>query len=519
MGRVLTNNTSYSYTIETALGVAGTTWFLLEPNSIGTFGANITTVARNPISRNRQRRKGTITDLDSSVDFEEDMTISSFRDFIEGFVFVNGINTDVTDITSTAAETTTDSYAVAALTLAQANKMEIDTLLWVTGFTTPANNGLKAVDADIGSGAVAITVAENLTDEPSPPANARLSFTGHRIATGDTPTWTWSSGNKQATLNETGIGTALQALGLTAGQMIHVGSIAASGDTTIVNAFENAAANDMFGYARVVEFTDADNIIFDKVDTALQFTDAVAPATAVDIMFGEFIRNVPTTHADFLERSFQFEAEYPNLDTGGADMFQYALGNYCNTASFALPLTNKATIGFGFIGTDTEPPVSVGSRKSGASTATDPVDTTAFNTTNDIARLRITDVDEDGITTDFKSLTMTLNNNVSPEKVLGQLGAKYMNTGNFDVDIESQLVFSNAAVIQKIRDNETVTMDFILKNDEGVIGVDFPTLTLGGGGLELPVNESVLINTTGMAFQDEVLETSIGVSLFPIPLP
>lgn len=517
MGRVLTNNVSLAYTIETALGTAGTTWFLTEPNSINTFGAAITTVAREPISRNRQRRKGLVTDLDSSVEFDTDMTLSSFRDFIEGFCFVTGVNSDVTQLAATGAETTGDSYTgMTALTAAQADKMEIDTLIWVTGGTVAANNGLKSVDADIAASATAISVAENLTDET---AAFRISIAGHRIAAADTVTWTWSAGAMQATLNETGVATQLQALGLTIGQFVHIGSVAALGDTTVVNAFENAAANDMYGYARVVSFPDADNVVFDKVDAALQFTDNTDPATAVDVLFGEFIRNVPTASAEFLERSFQFEAEFPGLDTGGASEFQYAVGNFCNTAAFSLPLTDKATVTFGFVGTDTENPVTAASRKTGADAAANPTQTGAFGTSSDIARLRVTQVDETGITTDFKSLTFTLNNNVSPEKVLGTLGAKFINAGNFNVDIEAQLVFTDGAVVNKIRDNETVTMDFVVKNDDGIVAVDVPSMTLGGGDREFPVNESVLINTTAQAFQDDTLGTSIGVSIIPVPLP
>jgi hypothetical protein len=519
MGRVLTNNVNLSYSIETALGVAGTTWFLIEPNSINDFGATITTVARDPISKNRQRRKGTVTDLDSAVEVDEDLTLSSFRDFIEGFCFATSINGDVTELATTAAETATDTYAVAALSTAQADKFEIDTLIWVENFSNSANNGLKTVDADIAGSAVAISVGENLVDEAVAPADATLSFTGHRIDAADTPTWTWDSGVNQATLSETGLGTLLQALGLTLGQMVHIGSIAAAGDTTIINAFETSAANDMFGYARVYEFTDADNIVFDKVDAALQFTDGTAPSTDVDVLFGEFIRNVPTDDSDYLERSFQFEAEFPSLDAGGNAEYQYALGNYCNTASFNLPLTDKATITYGFIGTDTEDPVVAASRKTGASAATDPLNTAAFNTSADIARLRVTEVDETGLTTDFKSLTMTLNNSVSAEKVIGQLGAKFLNTGNFEVDIEAQLIFTEGLVIDRIRSNDTVTMDFVVKNDDGIIVIDIPSMTLGGGDREFPVNESVLINTTAQAFQDNRLNTSIGVSLIPIPLP
>lgn len=512
MGRVLTNNVSLAYTIETALGVAGTTWFFVEPNAINTFGADITTVARDPISKNRQRRKGTVTDLDSVVEFEEDLTLSSFRDFLEGFAFVTGVNSDVTQLSATGAETTGDTYTgLTALSAAQADKFEIDTLIQVDGFVNAANNGLKVLDTDAVATDTDLAVAENLVDESG--ATAQISFAGHRVATGDVVTWDWDASAKEASLLMTGLGTELIALGLTAGQLAHIGSPDGSGG--VQNAFENSAANDMFGYVRVVSLA-ADVVVFDKVDAALQFDDLTDPATAVDVLFGEFIRNVPVDDAAYLERSFQFEAAWPNLQQpdGTGDEYEYAIGNFCNTLAFNMPLTDKATITFGFVGQDTEDPVTA--QKTGADSATDPTETAAFNTSADIARLRITEVDEDGLTTDFKSLTVTLNNNVTPEKVLGQLGAKFLNTGNFEVDVEAQLLFTDSDVTKKIRANETVTMDFIVTNDDGAIAIDIPAMTLGGGGKELPVNESVLLNTTGLAFQDPLLNTSIGISIFPV---
>lgn len=512
MGRSLTNNFGLIYTTEDSNGVPDTVWRRLEPNSVGGFGATIATVARNPISPNRQRLKGAITDLDSAVDFEADLTISAFRDFAEGFVFSRSVNGIVTDLITTAAETTGDSYTVSALSASQADKFEIDTLIYVSGFTNSSNNGLKVVDADIATSATAISVAENLTDETAP-ANARLSFAGYQISAASTVTWDWDAVNKRATLTCIGKGTVLQALGLTRGQFVHIGSPDGSGG--VQRAFQNLAANDMYGYARVVSMT-ADAVVFDKVDPALQFDDMTDPATAVDILFGEFIRNVSSTSAEYLEKRIQFEAEFVGLDTGGGNMYSYSKGNLCNTMGFNLPLTDKATISLAFIGTDTDNPVASGSRKSGASSALTPTNTSAFNTSSDIARLRITEVDEDGITTDFKSITLNINNNIGPEKVLGLLGAKYMNTGNFEVSVEAQLVFTNSQVINKIRANETVTMDFVIKNDNGAIAIDFPSMTLGGGNLELPVNQSILINTTGEAFRDATLDTSIGISIFPI---
>ena len=510
MSRVLTNATSLSSSIEDSLGVAGDAWRLLEPNSIGTFGANITTSAPAPISRNRQRRKGFITDLTSGVEFETDIFLSSFRDFIEGFVFAKAVNRDVTQLPSTAVAATDDSYTVAALEAAQADKLNAQTLLWAEGFAAAANNGLKTVDADISAAAVKITVAENLTSAAA--QTGRVSLAGYRIPAATAASWTHAA--QSATLASAGVGTAAKAAGLSVGQFVHIGSVKSVGKD-IINGFEKDATNDMVGYARVVSIS-AGEIVFDKLSEALQKTDA-AVATAIDIVFGEFIRNVEVGHDDYIERSFTMEAEFPGLQTAGnSTPYRYSLGNFCNTVGFSLPLNDRATASFAFLGTDTGNPVLA--RKSGAANALVPKQTARFNTTSDLARLRLAKADEAGLLTDFKSLSLTLGNNVSAENVLGTLGAKFINFGNFDVGLEAQMLFADGTVLAAIRNNDTLNMDFIIKGDDGSIAVDIPSMTVGGGGIDYPINESVLVNTTAAAFEDDTLGTSIGVSIIPIPV-
>ncbi len=639
MGRVLTNNVQLSYSLESSLGLADGNWTEIEPNAINTFGATITTVARDPISQNRQRRKGTVTDLDSAVEFETDLTISEYRNFLGGNAFVVGINSDIVQLLSTGTTTADDAYnGLPFLSSGQAAKFDVGTLIYVTGGSNSANNGLKQVDANIAAGSPSITVAENLVDET---ASFRVSFAGYRIAAGVAPTWTWDSVARQATLAASGVGTALEARGLFPGQRTHIGSIASLGGS-IQNGFENTAANDMIGYADVVSIA-ADSVVFEKVALALQFTDDPGPSTDVDVIFGEFYRNVPVSDSDYVEQSFQMEAAFPNLGDGTAgstvEAYQYARGNFSNTLIANFPLTDKATITATFVGTDTDNPTTsrqagftavaaggvltlsgnaadtetvtigtvtytfqttltdtannvligasaaasianlVAAITAGAGAGTNygtgtvanpfataavgasdtmtvtasatgvngntipttetlsngsfaaatlsggsnglnrPNQTAAFSTTIDFGRLRILEVDEDGLTTDFKSITITLNNNATPEKVLGQLGARFINTGNYEIDIEAQLIFSNPLVINAIRNNETLTLDFEVKNDDGVITFNIPSLTLGGGDREFPVNETVLINATAQAFADPTLNTSLGIGIIHVPLP
>ncbi len=514
MGRTLTNNLSLEYAIQQSFGVLGATpaWKLLEPNGGITFGPQITTVARDPISPNRQRRKGTITDLDSPIEFEADLTLDSFLDFAEGFVFVNATNNrlksgalfDTLIADATLPILTTEGYSFNALAAA----IPIGQLVFTRGFTVNAiNNGLKAVTAsnttevEVDSGAPGI-----IDEDPGNTGYATLETAGFRFTD-----LVWTDATKtlsSALIDETTIG-------LTPGQLIHIGGLIGGTQFGTGTAF-----------ARVVSVSSA-GIVVDKLTDNLDVGAGFVAggdqgADAVDLLFGQFIRNVPTNDSDFLERYYQFEGGFPNLfetepptPLPNPDGFEYALDNLANSLAWNLPGQDKSTATFGFVGTDTEPPVDNASRKTNASTPANPVQTSAFNTSADFARLRIQDVDETGLTTDLSEMVATLANNATPEKVLGFLGARFINFGNFGVNLEAVALFSSPLVIARIRSNTTVTMDWVVKNDDGVIGVDLPSMTLGNGGRDLPVNESVKINLTGEAFLDPVLNTSIGISTIP----
>lgn len=504
MGRSLTNNTAMSYAIEASLGVlpGSPVWHQLEPNSVGDYGADITTVARDPISRNRQRRKGTTTDLDSKVSFEADLTLSHFTDFVEGFVFSVAVNQDISFVGS---DTTGTGYTVASLITAQVDKLLYTSggpisLLYGRGYVDPANNGLKELNSKPIATDTELTVSALVAE--TAPTNATFDIGGIRPEVGDLAIVVTGTG-AVLTSDNNAVSNPIDftELGLTVGQFIHVGGLLTA------NQFSAG-----FGYARVMVIA-AQQLTLDKLGAGLA-TDAGAAET-VDLLFGRFIRNVPTDSAEFLERSFNFELAFDNLETPGpGDMYEYAAGNYSNTMAITLPLAEKSTVAFDFIGTDALPPTT--SRATNAATALAPGRTGAFNTTTDCVNLRIAEFDETAEYVDFKNVVVTFNNNVSPEKVLCNLGARFMNYGNFDMTLEAQLIFSDSGITEAIRNNVTMTMDFGLKNDDGAMYIDVPAMTVGGGGRDFPVNESILINTTINAFQHPTLGTSIGVSLFPV---
>jgi hypothetical protein len=290
----------------------------------------------------------------------------------------------------------------------------------------------------------------------------------------------------------------LTTLGLVVGQTIHIGGL------TSTNQFAGGK-----GYARVTSIA-AGALGLDKLDSTL-VTDT-GSGKAIDLLFGSFIRNVSVDSADFLYRTFQFELAYPNLDNPSGDMYEYAKGNLASEMDLSLPLAEKALLTWGFMGSSTDNPTS--SRKTNAASPLSPIQTGAFGTASDIARLRLTQ-DTTGITTYFKALSAKLNNNVGPEKALGTLGAAFLNYGNFHVDIDSTAIFTDAAVVAAVRSAAEVSMDWVLRNSDGALIMDIPSLQLGDATRSFPVNQSVDIKLSGQAFVSPIFGYSLGVSTIP----
>ncbi|MFL6864113.1 MAG: phage tail tube protein [Allosphingosinicella sp.] len=498
MPRVLTNGMSLSFTREASLGVLPVSpqWFELEPNTLNSFGTTTSSEARSPISKARARRKGTVTDLDSAVEFESDLTLTHLRLFAESFLFASATGGD-SYITSAAV---VGGYTVPALSGAQAGRMLYGvgaaiTLVNAIGFDTVANNGLKPLTAKPAAGAVLIPVAGNAAEAPTATVMAEVSIAGVRAAVGDL--------SIDAAGNLTSAVLDFTTLGIARGQTIHIGGVDA------LHQFTNAANT---GFARVEQLA-AHKLTLGKRDQA--FVTEAGAGINVDLLFGQFVRNVPLDHADFLQPSHQFELRSPNLMPGGAAGHEYAIGNWADALSISIPLTGKALLTLGFVGQNTTDPVAI--RATNASAAKAGRQTEAFGTSSDIARLRMQDVDETGLTTDFKSATFTLTNNVAGEKVLGHLGPKYLNAGNIECDVENQMLFTSADVIHGIRCNTTFGLDWVLRNGDGGVAFDLPTGTLSGGGREYPANQSVLINDTFAAHQEDgKLGFTCGLSFFPV---
>jgi len=534
MGRSLTNNFGLQYAVQSSLDTLGgsPTWYEVEPNGSIVFNSPNDKVARNPISKRRSRRKGAVVDTNPAVSFEDDYTISAVLDRAPGAFFSSFVNADTV---FEGVDATSSGYTVPAATAAQAAKFQwvsggMATLVYAKGYATTANNGLKALTADLASSGTTITVSGNSAE--TAPTNAMVSLCGIRAEDGDlamtvsSGVGTLTSGNNSATNN-----IDFTTLGLTVGQMIHVGG------TTSTNQPASAASTPTYGFARVTAIA-AGSLTLDKLDPGNSDPDRLRPALvafdgtddnaggtnlAIDLLFGRYIRNVAVDDSDYGQSYYQFEAGYDNLyettpptPVASPDGFEYLTNGLTDVWGVSFGTGDKVTQSWELIGSRIETIVDNASRKTNATTPISPLLTAPFNTSTQCARLRITDIDETGLTTDFKDWSLTIDNEVSGEKVQCYEGNKYLNAGNFLVDVEATVLFTSPTVVARIRGNTEVTMEFIHENEDGALAWDLPSMTLGDGAKDFPVNESINLSLTGEAYEGDTFSQTLSLSVFPV---
>ena len=480
MAAVDTNSISLALCKETVSGTlpgAGTKAVYLEPNGIPDFGGSISTVARAPISANRQQRKGTITDFSSTVSVEQDLTVSSFLAVIEGAVL-----SEWQGVPTMHGATTTAT----GLSVTKTGAIPANALIYLHGFKN--NTGLKKVKSAVTAGATSVSIDGLVAGD-----TGTAFVCGVEAAAGDIK----STGT---TLTSTTLD--FTTLPLFKGQAVFIG-----GDTDSTS-FSNGGIS---GLARIVK-VEAKTLTLDKLEDT--FGEDSGEQKTIRIFFGQFLRNVPVNDELFNAHSYAMELTYPGLvdaDGGASDGYEYSTGNKINTLELGMSVNDKATLNFTTFGLDTHP---VSSESQGWDIS-NPNFVEAFSTPSDFLRLRVQGADEEGLTSYFKDCTLSINNNISAENVLAKLGPAFTNIGTLNVSLSGNIVFTNPKVTEKIRNNCTCSADICLSNNDGSIYIDMPRITLGDGKKDFAVNEKVKLSLTGTSFVDDEYDYSVGITYFP----
>lgn len=498
LDKIDSNISGLRYAEETSLGVlpaaAAQFWFPLEPNSYGEWGGNITTIARNPINPSRQRKKGVVVDEDAGGSFTTDLTQVNVRDIMQGFFYADLREKTLFQGTVTAA-ITPDQYTGTGIHTG----FFAGDLILVTGFATAANNGLKRVTA-VGTGE--LDVAETLVAEATV-AGVRVRAVGFQFDSGDLEVVVPGGGNLPY-LERTGGTKDLTQLGLIPGEFIYVGGDAAN------TSFATAANN---GLMRVRSVS-ATRIAIDKSVGALA-TDDGAGRTIQLFKAASVLKNEVGT--DIKRRSYTLERTLGANDDSDLTLEQaeYLHGAIGSEFVFNVNTADKLTLDLTFAalrssvidendsGADTllsKAAVDAGS----AANAPPLVEADAFNTSSNIPRINLSvytpgNPAPSPLFAFVQELTLNLNNNITPNKAIGVLGAFEMTAGTLEVGGNITAYFSEVSAVAAVKDNEDVTLDMHFFREQAGISLDLPLLTLSDGRPNVEQDQAIMIPLEEMA--------------------
>ncbi len=480
--KIDSNITGLAYAEEAILGLlpgeggqgGSPIWNRLNPNSYSDFGGEIVTVAPNPINPSRQRRKGVTTDLNASGGFNHNITFQNLTDLMQGVMFASIREKGEELVTAVVlAGGQPDEYQCA-----ETAGFLVGSIVKGLNFTNSANNAMNVVTVITTDTAVEV-VEGQLVAEASPPATAKIDVVGFEGAAGDIDV---DITGDFASLTSTTVD--FTTLGLVEGQWIYIGGDGAG------TVFTNAANN---GFKRIRSIA-ANVIVIDKSDLAM-ITEASTTDT-IHIYFGDVLKNEDA--ALIVRRSYNVERTLGAPDSAQPAQVQseVLIGAVPNEFTLNVPSADLLNTDFSFVATDNVQRLHTTGPKQ-ASVVDFPA-SSEFNTSSDVGRLRMSSVTlaDEAPTALFAFITeatISINNNVTPNKAVGVLGAFDVTAGTFTVSGNLTAYFADIAAVSAVRNNSDITIDMaFIKDNTGII-FDLPLISLGDGRLNVEIDQPITL--------------------------
>lgn len=445
---------------------ASPVWYGLEPNSFDDFGGTNTLLARSFINNSRQRTKGNIVDLEAGGGLQIDLTMTNHQDILRGLMFADFRRKGESPITAVAA---------GEITVGDGSLFPVGSLVRAKYLADDANKAMHKVTAVAAN----VLTAASFVAEAGIDALAYLERVGIEGAVGDLKIDI--SGTLPALISTVFDFTTLA---LTAGDFVFIG------DDDAANKFAVGANN---GFKRVREVT-AHAITFDKSEETMLLDDG--DGKALRVFFGRFLKN----ERGALVKRFSYQIERQlgaaDVDAPAAIQAEYLVGSLFNEGTVNVATADKITVDLTVMSTNNEYVPGTTGIKAGTrveAPGEDPINT---STDVPIYHLAVIEPGNEAPTALFAYVTdfaFTINNNLTVNKAIGVLGGFDVTAGTFEVSAEMEAYFNDVAAADAVKRNRDVTLHgaFVGQN-EGIV-FDMPLIALGGGNINVEVNEPIKI--------------------------
>lgn len=454
-------------------------------------------------SNHGQMEEGAVTDRTNDLaNLELKGTLSELEEFLPGVMTSTFTNSDTV---FSAVNVTGTGYTIPSATAAQATKFQYTaggpiSLFYAQNYNTDANNGLKAIGADVAAAATEIQVS-GLTAETAP-ADALLEMAGIRAETGDLAvvvsgnTATLTSGNNSST-NPIDFTT----LGLTVGQTLFIGGV------TAANQFSGGKG------LGTIESIVAGTIVLKNFRGGL-VTDA-GTAQQIDLLYGRFLRNVNVDSSEFKEWYWSAEIAYERASLGGSNDYEY-YGD-CTINEVKLDVTagqlKKLDVAF-FSSLYTAPSTT---RKTGPSSATEPPKKNVSSAGIDAFGVLIEDKSGNWVSTNMLSCEISISRELVKTNVVGTLGPKYILASKFNAMVNLDVVYEDPAMLGTIfSTSPTISFSQLIRMGAGGFAVTVIKATTELKDRTLESGKPISLKLDGQSLRDSKKGHSMGFSIFPV---
>ena len=308
--------------------------------------------------------------------------------------------------------------------------------------------------------------------------------------------------------------TDVTTLGLIPGQWIHIG-----GD-------DNGATGDAFtgpennGFARVFAIQGTTDIMLDLTsggtDGETNPSTEVGGTKEISLFIPDMLRNEATDSSFYDNVTFTQERTLgrPN-PVAEPTRIQSEVVKGCFTSEVVInvPAGDAVTVNVTYTALDTEKRDGTAGKEplsdTGSKVAADETD--AFNTSSDVSIIKMAILPPtsgagavsvpDRLFAFVTDLTITLVNNINPDKAVGVVGAFDASVGNFEANVAVTAYFADVAGPKAVEDNADVVLYWTVVKEwmgrKAGLLLDVCLLSLGDGLLEVAADESITMPLSG----------------------
>lgn len=398
-----TNRFKLSYVAEVTKGTTPTSPAFKEMR-IASSGlvATPTRVTSPEIRSDRQVTDQVLTKLDTGGSIDIALSFAAHDDFIEAVL--QGAWTNKPSITVATIDTEISDVSATTLTVAAAlgTPFKVGMLVFTSGFTTVANNGILSRVSSSGSTTVVFPGSTFAAEAAQIPVGAAARVVGFQGAAGDLVAVTAGGNAITSTLLD------FTTLGLSPGEWVKVG-----GDTA-GSQFATAADN---SWCRISTAA-ATRLSFSIVPSG--WTADTGAAKTIQIFTGDFAKNGTT------QRAFTFEAQQQDITTPS---YEYFTGE--QVSDLSLDLKSAAIITGSITVTGQGTPGAVTARVAGA-TDTAPPTYPVLNAASNVGRLAVNGIVVGGPSY-VMELGLDIKNNLSGQSAINNISPVGILNGEIDV--------------------------------------------------------------------------------------